>query len=151
MTSLAVPARRQETVSCWYIGARELARYDAKSAGFFPFLSGNFSADSVSFFDVLTMGCLCQLPGGHALEKQSYGSHANSTHLPAARRRTPELAPCPAASVFLWSFARAKSQVFTLSQRWRNSPQLGPEDPRSNPIPLGRPDGTKLAFGGPRG
>ena len=99
----------------------ELARYDTKSAAFVPFLSG-ISADSVSFSRGWQVGGLCQLPGGHTLEKQIGWQPANSTHLPAAQ--PPDcLAGHPMASrSFSMHFCPAReAEVVHGFSRWRNS------------------------------
>ena len=126
----------------------ELARYDAKSAGFVPFLSG-ISADSVSFSKDGQWVAYANYPEGTLWKSKSDGSQRIQLTYPPLAAVLPSWSPDGQQLVFYGLLPGQKSKLYTVSADGGTPRRIMPEDPQEQYDPTWSPDGTKIAFGGP--
>ena len=147
--SWPVPSRNGKKL--FVVGALargELARYDAKSAGFAPFLSG-ISADSASFSKDRQWVAYASYPEGTLWKSKSDGSQrVQLTYSPFAAV-LPSWSPDGQQLVFYGLLPGQKSKLYTVSADGGTPRKIMPEDPQEQYDPTWSPDGTKIAFGGP--
>jgi serine/threonine protein kinase/Tol biopolymer transport system component len=147
--SYPVPSRNGKKL--FVIGALargELARYDAKSAGFAPFLSG-LSADSVSFSKDGQWVAYAIFPEGTLWKSKSDGSQRIQLTYPPLAAVLPSWSPDGQQLVFYGLLPGQKSKLYTVSADGGTPRKIMPEDPQEQYDPTLSPDGTKIAFGGP--
>jgi len=125
----------------------ELARYDAKSAGFVPFLSG-ISADSVSFSKDGQWLAYVSFPEGTLWKSKSDGSQRIQLTYPPLTAVLPSWSPDGQQLVFYGLWPGQKSKLYTVSADGGTPRKIMPEDPQEQYDPTWSPDGTKIAFGG---
>jgi serine/threonine protein kinase/dipeptidyl aminopeptidase/acylaminoacyl peptidase len=147
--SWPVPSRNGKKLFVVGVLARgELARYDAKSAGFAPFLSG-ISADSVSFSKDGQWVAYTSYPESTLWKSKSDGSQRVQLTNPPLAAVLPSWSPDGQQLVFYGLLPGQKSKLYTVSADGGTPRKIMPEDPREQYDPTWSPDGTKLAFGGP--
>jgi serine/threonine protein kinase/Tol biopolymer transport system component len=126
----------------------ELARYDAKSAGFAPFLSG-ISADSVSFSKDGQWVAYSSYPEGTLWKSKADGSQRIQLTNPPLAAVLPSWSPDGQQLVFYGFLPGQKSKLYTVPANGGTPRKIMPEDPQEQSDPTWSPDGTKIAFGGP--
>ncbi len=126
----------------------ELARYDAKSAQFVPFLSG-ISADSVSFSKDGQWVAYVGFPEGTLWRSKSDGSQRIQLTYPPLTAVLPGWSPDDHQIVFYGFLPGQKSKVYTVSSEGGTPRELMHEDPQEQYDPTWSPDGTRIVFGGP--
>ena len=147
--SWPVPSRNGKKL--FVVGALargELARYDAKSAGFAPFLSG-ISADSASFSKDRQWVAYASYPEGTLWKSKSDGSQRVQLTYPPFAAVLPSWSPDGQQLVFYGLLPGQKSKLYTVSADGGTPRKIMPEDPPEQYDPTWSPDGTKIAFGGP--
>jgi len=126
----------------------ELARYDAKSAGFGPFLSG-ISADSISFSKDGQWVAYASFPEGTLWKSKADGSQRTQLTYSPLAAVLPSWSPDGQQLVFYGLLPGQKSKLYTVSADGGTPRKIIPEDPQEQYDPTLSPDGTKIAFGGP--
>jgi Tol biopolymer transport system component len=125
----------------------ELARYDAKSAHFVPFLSG-ISADSVSFSKDGQWVTYVSFPEGTLWRSKSDGSQRFQLTYPPLIAVLPRWSPDGQQIVFYGHFPGQRSKVYTVSADGGTPREMIPGDSQEQLDATWSPDGTKIAFGG---
>jgi eukaryotic-like serine/threonine-protein kinase len=125
----------------------ELARYDAKSAAFVPFLSG-ISADSVSFSQDGQWVAYVSFPEGTLWAGKSDGSQRVQLSDPPLYALAPRWSPDGKQLVFFDFSPGQKSKLYTVSIDGGPPRQTIPQDSQGQLDPSWSPDGTKILFGG---
>jgi Tol biopolymer transport system component len=125
----------------------ELARYDAKSSHFVPFLSG-ISADSVNFSKDGQSVTYVSFPEGTLWRSKSDGSQRFQLTYPPLIAVLPSWSPDGQQIVFYGSSPSQRSKVYTVSADGGTPRELMPGDSQEQFDPTWSPDGTKIAFGG---
>jgi Tol biopolymer transport system component len=125
----------------------ELARYDAKSAHFVPFLSG-ISADSVSFSKDGQWVTYVSFPEGTLWRSKSDGSQRFQLTYTPLIAVLPSWSPDGQQIVFYGFLPGQRSKVYTVSADGGTPREMMPGDSQEQYDPTWSPDGTKIAFGG---
>jgi eukaryotic-like serine/threonine-protein kinase len=125
----------------------ELARYDAKSAAFTPFLSG-ISADSVSFSKDEQWVAYVTFPEETLWKSKIDGSQRIQLTYPPLTPILPRWSPDGHQIVFYGLRPGQKGKLYTVATDGGTPRQLIPEDPQDEYDPTWSPDGTKIVFGG---
>jgi Tol biopolymer transport system component len=125
----------------------ELARYDAKSSHFVPFLSG-ISADSVSFSRDEQWVTFVSFPEGTLWKSKTDGSQRFQLTYPPLIAVLPSWSPDGQQIVFYGSSPSQRSKVYTISADGGTPREMMPGDSQEQSDPTWSPDGTKIAFGG---
>jgi Tol biopolymer transport system component len=125
----------------------ELARYDAKSAGFVPFLSG-ISADSVSFSKDGQWVAYVSFPEGTLWKSKSDGSQRIQLTYPPLTAVLPSWSPDGRQLVFYGLLPGQKSKLYTVSTDGGTSHEMIPENSPEKWDPTWSSDGTRIAFAG---
>ncbi len=127
----------------------ELARYDAKSAAFVPFLSG-ISADSVSFSKDGQWVTYVSFPEGTLWSSKADGSQRIQLTYPPLIAVLPSWSPDGRQIVFYaFSSRRERPKLYTISTDGGTPRQMIPENSAQEWDPTWSPDGMRIAFGGP--
>ena len=125
----------------------ELARYDAKSAEFVPFLSG-ISADGVSFSKDGQWVAYVSYPEGTLWTSKLDGSRRLQLSYPPLYAMHPSWSPDGKQLVFFAFSPGQKARLYTVSSDGGTPREIIPEDPRDEWDPGWSPDGTRIVFGG---
>ena len=127
----------------------ELARYDAQSAEFVPFLSG-ISADSVSFSRDGQWVAYVNFPEGTLWTSKLDGSQRLQLSYPPLYSLLPSWSPDGKQIVFYAFSPGQKSKLYMVSTDGGTPRQLIPEDTQEESDATWSPDGTRIVFSGPR-
>jgi Tol biopolymer transport system component len=127
----------------------ELARYDAQSAEFVPFLSG-ISADSVSSSRDGQRVAYVSFPEGTLWTSKLDGSQRLQLSYPPLYSMLPSWSPDGKQIVFFASSPSQKSRLYTVSTEGGTPREMMPEDPQEEWDPTWSPDGTRIVFAGPQ-
>ncbi len=127
----------------------ELARYDAQSAEFVPFLSG-ISADSVSFSRDGQWVAYVNFPEGTLWTSKLDGSQRLQLSYPPLYSVLPSWSPDGKQIVFYAFSPGQKSKLYMVSTDGGTPRQLVPEDAQEESDATWSPDGTRIVFSGPR-
>ena len=125
----------------------ELARYDAKSAEFVPFLSG-ISADSVSFSKDGQWVAYSSYPETTLWKSKLDGSQRIQLTYPPLAAVLPRWSPDGQEIVFHGSSPGQKVKLYMVSTEGGTPREMIPEDLQDEFDPTWSPDGTRIAFGG---
>jgi serine/threonine protein kinase/Tol biopolymer transport system component len=125
----------------------ELARYDAKSAEFVPFLSG-ISADGVSFSKDGQWMAYVKHPEGTLWASKLDGSQRRQLSYPPLYPLFPYLSPDGKQIVFFAFGGPGESNLYTVSIDGGTPRELIPEAHQPYWSPTWSPDGTRIVFGG---
>ena len=125
----------------------ELARYDAKSAEFVPFLSG-ISAESVSFSRDGQWVAYVSFPEGTLWTSKLDGSRRLQLSYPPLYAMLPRWSPDGKQIVFFAFSPGQKARLYTVSTDGGTPREMIPEDPQGQWDPTWSPDGTRIVFGG---
>jgi Tol biopolymer transport system component len=125
----------------------ELARYDAKSAEFAPFLSG-ISAEGVSFSKDGQWVAYVIFPEGTLWTSKLDGSRRLQLSYPPLNALLPRWSPDGKQIVFRAFSPGQKARLYTVSSDGGTPRELIPEDPQDQWDPTWSPDGTRIVFGG---
>jgi Tol biopolymer transport system component/predicted Ser/Thr protein kinase len=125
----------------------ELARYDAKSAEFVPFLSG-ISADQVSFSKDGQWVAYGSFPEGTLWTSKLDGSRRLQLSYPPLFALAPRWSPDGKQIVFYARSPGQKWKLYTVSTDGGTPREMIPEDPQSQMDPNWSPDGTRIVFSG---
>jgi serine/threonine protein kinase/Tol biopolymer transport system component len=128
----------------------ELARYDAKSAEFVPFLSG-ISADSVSFSRDGQWVAYVSYPEATLWTSKLDGSRRLQLTYPPLNALLPRWSPDGKQITFYGLSPGQKQKLYTVSTDGGTPREMIPEDLQAQWDPNWSPDGTRIAFGGPSG
>jgi serine/threonine protein kinase/Tol biopolymer transport system component len=129
------------------LGRGELARYDAKSAQFVPFLSG-ISADSVRFSKDGQWVAYVSFPEGTLWRSKSDGSQRIQLTYPPLIAVLPSWSPDGRQVVFFGLLPGQKSKIYTVSSDGGTPREVMHEDDQEQYDPTWSPDGIRIAFGG---
>ena len=125
----------------------ELARYDAKSAGFVPFLSG-ISADSVSFSKDGQWVAYVSFPEGTLWKSKLDGSQRIQLTNPPLTPAVPRWSPDGQQIVFSSFFVSGeKAKLYVVSADGGTPRAILPDDPKIQWDPTSSPDGNRIVFG----
>jgi serine/threonine protein kinase/Tol biopolymer transport system component len=125
----------------------ELTRYDAKSAEFVPFLSGN-SADSVSFSKDGQSVAYVSYPEGTLFTSKLDGSQRLQLSYPPLYALLPRWSPDGKQIVF-YAFSPGRNRkLYMVSTDGGTPREMIPEDVQGQWDPNWSPDGTRIVFGG---
>ena len=127
----------------------ELARYDAQSAEFVPFLSG-ISADSVSFSRDGQWVAYVNFPEGTLWTSKLDGSQRLQLSYPPLYSVLPSWSPDGKQIVFYAFSPGQKSKLYMVSTDGGTPRQLIPEDAQEESDATWSPDGTRIVFSGPQ-
>ena len=144
------PVPGKDTKKLFVVGTLrrgELARYDAKSSHFVPFLSG-ISADSVSFSKDGQWVTYVSFPEGTLWRSKSDGSQRFQLTYPPLIAVLPRWSPDGQQIVFHGHFPGQRSKVYTVSADGGTPHEMMPGHSQEQYDPTWSPDGTKIAFGG---
>jgi Tol biopolymer transport system component/predicted Ser/Thr protein kinase len=125
----------------------ELARYDAKSAEFVPFLSG-ISADSVSFSKDGQWVAYVGYPEATLWRSKLDGSQRMQLSYPPLTAVLPKWSPDGKQIVFYGSSPGQKLKLYMVSADGGTPREMIPGDSEEEIDPDWSPDGTRIAFGG---
>jgi eukaryotic-like serine/threonine-protein kinase len=125
----------------------ELVRYDAKSAGFVPFLSG-ISADSVSFSKDGQWVAYVNFPEGTLWTSKLDGSQRLQLSYPPLYAMQPCWSPDGKQIVFFDFSPGQKAKLYTVSVDGGAPHEMIPEDLQGQLDASWSPDGTRIIFGG---
>jgi Tol biopolymer transport system component/predicted Ser/Thr protein kinase len=125
----------------------ELARYDARSAVFVPFLSG-ISADSVSFSKDEQRVAYVSFPEGTLWTSKLDGSQRLQLSYPPLYAMQPRWSPDGKQLLFFDFAPGQKSKLYAVSIDGGAPREMMPEDPQGQLDPSWSPDGTRIVFGG---
>ncbi len=126
----------------------ELARYDAKSAAFVPFLSG-ISADSVSFSkDGQWVAYVSYPEGALWISKLDGSQRLQLSYPPLSNVVLPRWSPDGKQIVFYDFSPGQKQKLYTVSTDGGTPREMIPEDLQNHWDPNWSPDGTRIVFGG---
>jgi len=125
----------------------ELARYDAKSADFVPFLAG-ISADGVSFSKDGQWVAYVSFPEGTLWTSKLDGSQRLQLSYPPLYAVLPRWSPDGKQIVFYAFSPGQKQKLYTVSTDEGTSREMIPEDLQAEFDPNWSPDGTRIVFGG---
>jgi serine/threonine protein kinase/Tol biopolymer transport system component len=125
----------------------ELARYDAKSAQFVPFLSG-ISADGVSFSKDRQWVAYVSYPDGTLWRSKVDGSQRMQLSYAPLTAFSPKWSPDGQQIVFYVFSPGQKSKLYMVSTDGEAPRELMPGDSEDEWDPTWSPDGTRIAFGG---
>ena len=125
----------------------ELVRYDAKSAGFVPFLSG-ISADSVSFSEDGQWVAYVSFPEGTLFTSRLDGSQRLQLSYPPLTALRPRWSPDGKQIVFYAYSPGQKAKLYAVSTDGGTPRELIPEDLQGQWDPSWSPDGTRIVFSG---
>jgi Tol biopolymer transport system component len=128
----------------------ELARYDAKSAGFVPFLSG-ISADSVSFSKDGQWVAYVSFPEGTLWTSKLDGSQRLQLSYPPLYAELPRWSPDGKQIVFYAFSPGQKPKLYTVLTDGGTPREMIPEDLQAQSDPNWSPDGTRIVFAGAGG
>ena len=126
----------------------ELARYDAQSAEFVPFLSG-ISADSVSFSRDGQWAAYVSFPEGTLWTSKLDGSQRLQLSYPPLYSMLPSWSPDGKQIVFFAISPGQKAKLYTVSTEEETPREMIPEDTHEEWDPTWSPDGTRIVFSGP--
>jgi Tol biopolymer transport system component len=125
----------------------ELARYDAKSAEFVPFLSG-ISADSVSFSEDGQWVAYVSFPEGTLWTSKLDGSRRLQLSYPPLYAEHPSWSPDGKQLVFFAFSPGQKARLYTVSSDGGTPREIIPEDSQDEWDAGWSRDGTRIVFGG---
>ncbi len=125
----------------------ELARYDASSSQFVPFLSG-ISADGVSFSKDGQWAAYVSYPDGTLWRSKVDGTQRMQLSYPPLAAFAPRWSPDGRQIVFYVFSAGQKSKLYMVSTDGGTPRELMPGDSEDEWDPTWSPDGTRIAFGG---
>ncbi len=125
----------------------ELVRYDAKSAGFVPVLSG-ISAEGVNFSKDGLWVAYVSFREGTLWASKLDGSQRLQLSYPPLYAMQPRWSPDGKQIVFFDFSPGKKPRLYTVSIDGGAPHELIPEDPQGQLDPSWSPDGTKIIFGG---
>jgi len=125
----------------------ELARYDAKSAEFVPFLSG-ISAQYPGFSKDGQWVAYVSYPERTLWKCRSDGSQRLQLSYPPLYPVLPRWSPDGKQIAFFGSSPGQKTKIYTISSDGGTPREMIPEDPQSQWDPNWSPDGTSIVFGG---
>jgi eukaryotic-like serine/threonine-protein kinase len=126
----------------------ELARYDAKSAQFAPFLSG-ISAEDVSFSKDGQWVAYVSFPDGTLWRSKLDGSERMQLSNPPLTALLPSWSPDGKQIVFYGLSPGQKSKLYMVSTDGGAPREMIPDDSEGEYDPSWSPDGTRIAFGRP--
>jgi Tol biopolymer transport system component len=129
------------------IARGELARYDAKSAEFVPFLSG-ISADSVSFSKDGQWVAYVSFPEGTLWKSKLDGRQRLQLSYPPLAGVLPRWSPDGQQIVFYAFSPGEKAKLYMVSTDGGTPREILPEDPQEQFDPTWSPDGSRIVFGG---
>jgi len=124
----------------------ELARYDAKSAGFAPFLSG-ISADSVSFSKDGQRVAYVSFPEGTLWKSKSDGSQRIQLTYSPLSVRLPSWSPDGRQIVFYAFSPGQKAKMYMIAAEGGSPREMIPENSPEEWDPSWSSDGIRIAFG----
>ena len=148
--SFSSPLHSKDGKKLFVVGALargELTRYDTKSAGFVPFLSG-ISADSVTFSKDGQWVAYVSFPEGTLWRSKSDGSQRIQLTYPPLTAVLPSCSPDGQQIVFYGLLPGQKSKLYTVSTDGRTPREMIPEKSPEEWDPTWSSDGTRIAFGG---
>jgi serine/threonine protein kinase/Tol biopolymer transport system component len=125
----------------------ELARYDAKSGEFVPFLSG-ISAEGVSFSKDGQWVAYVSFPEGTLWTSKLDGSQRLQLSYPPLAAALPRWSPDGKQIVFYAFPPGQKWKLYTVSTDGGTPREIIPEDPHGQIDPNWSPDGTRIVFSG---
>jgi Tol biopolymer transport system component/tRNA A-37 threonylcarbamoyl transferase component Bud32 len=125
----------------------ELARYDAKSAEFAPFLSG-ISADGVRLSKDGQWVAYVSFREGTLWKSKLDGSQRLQLSYPPLYAMLPSWSPDGKQIAFYALSPGLKTRLFTVSIDGGTPREMIPEDPQAQFDPDWSPDGTRIVFGG---
>jgi serine/threonine protein kinase/Tol biopolymer transport system component len=125
----------------------ELARYDAKSRVFGPFLSG-ISAEFVSFSQDGQRVAYVRFPEGTLWTSKLDGSQQLQLSYPPLYAILPRWSPDGKQIAFSAVSPNKKTKAYTVSTDGGTPREMIPEDPQDKYDPAWSPDGTRIVFGG---
>ncbi len=124
----------------------ELARYDAKSAEFIPFLAG-ISADSVSFSNDGQWVAYVTFPEGALWRSKSDRSQRLQLTYPPLTPVGPRWSP-DGQKIAFFAFSGPKPKLYIVANQGGTPHELIPGDPQEEWDPSWSPDGSRIAFAG---
>jgi eukaryotic-like serine/threonine-protein kinase len=125
----------------------ELARYDARSTQFVPFLSG-ISAEDVSFSRDGQWVAYVNYPEGTLWRSKLDGSQRMQLSYPPLTALLPRWSPDGKQIVFHALSPGQKSKLYVVSTDGGTPSQMIPEDSEGGGDPTWSPDGARIAFSG---
>ena len=146
--SFSSPLPSKDGKKLFVVGALargELARYDARSAEFIPFLSG-ISADSVSFSKDGQWVAYVRFPEGTLWRSKLDGSQKIQLTYPPLTAVMPSWSPDGQQIVF-YAFSGPRPKLYTIATQGGTPREMIPADPHEEWDPTWSPDGTRIAFG----
>jgi len=146
--SFSSPLPSKDGKKLFVVGALargELARYDARSAEFIPFLSG-ISADSVSFSKDGQWVAYVRFPEGTLWRSKLDGSQKIQLTYPPLTAVMPSWSPDGQQIVF-YAFSGPRPKLYTILTQGGTPREMLPADPHEEWDPTWSPDGTRIAFG----
>src|SRR5437016_9973532 len=146
--SFSSPLPSKDGKKLFVVGALargELARYDARSAEFIPFLSG-ISADSVSFSKDGQWVAYVRFPEGTLWRSKLDGSQKIQLTYPPLTAVMPSWSPDGQQIVF-YAFSGPRPKLYTIATQGGTPREMIPADPHEEWDPPWSPDGPRIAFG----
>jgi len=146
--SFSSPLPSKDGKKLFVVGALargELARYDARSAEFIPFLSG-ISADSVSFSKDGQWVAYVRFPEGTLWRSKLDGSQKIQLTYRPLTAVMPSWSPDGQQIVF-YAFSGPRPKLYTIATQGGTPREMIPADPHEEWDPTWSPDGTRIAFG----
>jgi serine/threonine protein kinase/Tol biopolymer transport system component len=125
----------------------ELARYDANSSQFVPFLSG-ISAEDVSFSKDWQWVAYAGYPDGSLWRSKLDGSQRMQLSYPPLVALLPRWSPDGQQIAFYALSPGQKSKLYVVSTDGGTPREMIPGDSEDEYDPTWSPDGTRIAFGG---